>query len=147
MNHPSNPRARVLGGLRTALAVLAGALPMLSCSDEVTGPSDLGGGPWKLESMELAGGSEFVPDDPDRFTVEFRADGQLGVVADCNQCGGTYSVSAGTLGVPALACTLIACPAPEGSQFASLIDGTSSIERDGEELEIESSEGKLTLRR
>jgi heat shock protein HslJ len=146
MTHPHG-RARVLSGLRTALAVLAGALPMLSCSDEVTGPSDLEGGPWKLASMELAGASRFVPPDPNRFTVEFRAGAQLGVVADCNQCGGSYSVSAGTLAVPALACTLIACPGPEGSQFAGLIDGTSSIERDGDELEVESSEGKLTLTR
>jgi heat shock protein HslJ len=147
MNQPSNQRARVFSGLGTALVVLAGALPMLSCSDEVTGPSDLGDGPWKLESMELAGAAPFVPDDPDRFTVEFRADGQLTVVADCNQCGGTYSVSDGALTVPPLACTLIACPGLEGSQFASLIDGTSSIESDGDELEIESSDGTLSLRR
>ena len=97
--------------------------------------------PWSCRRLAVR------PDNPDRFTVEFRADGEVGVVADCNQCGGTYSVSGGTLTVPPLACTLIACPGPEGSQFAGLIDGTSSIERDGDELEIESSEGTLSLSR
>jgi len=55
-------------------------------------------------------------------------------------------VSGGILAVPALACTLIACPGPEGSQFAGLIEGMSSIAKDGNELQIESPEGKLTLR-
>lgn len=134
--------------LRRGLIVLGAALPLLSCSDDVTGPSDLVGGVWKLESMEPAGAARFVPDNPDRFTVEFQADGRIGVVADCNQCGGTYSVSEGTLTVPPLACTLILCPTPQGGQFASLIDGTASIDRDGDDrLEIESSEGELVLRR
>lgn len=128
-----------------AIAVLS-ALAVLSCSDEVTGPSDLQGGPWKLESMEVAGAARFVPEDPNRFTVEFHSDGRIGVVADCNQCGGGYTASGGILNVPALACTLIACPGPEGGQFAGLIEGMSSIERDGDELLIESSEGRLTLR-
>jgi heat shock protein HslJ len=129
-----------------ALAVILGALPLLSCSAQVTGPSDLGG-VWKLESMEATGAARFVPENPDRFTVQFHADGRIGVVADCNRCGGTYSVSDGSLTVPPLACTLILCPVPQGGQFASLVDGTSLIEKDGDELEIESSEGKLKLRR
>jgi heat shock protein HslJ len=147
MNHFSGT-PRVFGGSRTVrVLVLASASGLLSCSDDVTGPSDLEGAPWRLESMEVAGAPRFVPDDPARFTVEFEADGQMGVVADCNQCGGTYTVNDGTLTVPPLACTLIACPGPEGQQFASLLDGTASIERDGDELEIESAEGTLLLRR
>jgi heat shock protein HslJ len=128
------------------LALLVGALPVASCSDEVTGPSDLVGGVWKLQSMEPAGASRFEPDDPDRFTIEFRDDGRVGVVADCNQCGGSYTVGRGMLTVSALACTLIACPTPQGGQFASLIDGTSALDKDGaDRLELESSEGRLVL--
>ena len=127
--------------------MLAVTLALSSCSDGVTGPSDIAGSTWKLQSMEFAGAARFVPDNPDLFTVEFQADGRIGVVADCNQCGGTYAVSDGTLTVPAMACTLVLCPTPQGGQFASLIDGTSSLDKEETELEIESPEGKLVLRR
>ena len=46
-----------------------------------------------------------------------------------------------------LICTLVACPQPEGQQFAGIMDGTSQLDKDGDELEIESSEGTLVLTR
>jgi heat shock protein HslJ len=144
MTHPFGNRSRALNGFRTGLALLAGALPLLSCSNTVTGPSTLAG-VWKLQSMELAGAERFVPDDPDRFTVAF-LDSRIGVTADCNQCGGSYSVSDETLYVTPLACTLVQCPTHEGGQFATLIDGRSKLESAARgELVIESSEGKLIL--
>lgn len=146
MTHASSSRSRALNGFRTALALLAGALPLLSCSNTVTGPSTLAG-VWKLQSMEIAGSERFVPDDPDRFTVAF-LDSRIGVTADCNQCGGTYSVSDETLYVSPLACTLVQCPTHEGGRFASLIDGRSKLESDARgELVIQSSEGTLILTR
>lgn len=104
MTNPFGERALVFSGFRAGVALLTGALPLLSCSNGVTGPSGLGG-VWKLQSMELAGAPRFEPDNPERFTVVFLDDGRIGVVADCNQCGGTYSLSDGTLSVPPLACT------------------------------------------
>ena len=149
MINPSSRKARALRALRPAMiAALAGA-PLLSCSNGVTGPSDLMGGVWKLQSMELAGSSSrFVPDNPDRFTVEFKADGVIGVRADCNSCGGTYSLSGDALTVRGMACTLVLCATPEGGQFAGIIEGRTTVDKDGEDtLEIESSEGRLTLER
>jgi heat shock protein HslJ len=131
-----------------AVALLAG-LPLVSCSDGVTGPSDVVGGVWKLESMRLAGAtSSFVPDDPDRFTVEFLADGTLGVRADCNSCSGSYMLNGDRLTVPGMACTLALCATPYGGEFANLIEGTSTLDKDGEDtLVIASSEGRATLTR
>lgn len=129
------------------LVVFAGALVHAACSDEVTGPSDLVGGPWRLESMVLEDAAAFVPEDPSRFTVEFNADGTLGVTADCNQCGGSYTLNGGNLTAGPLVCTLVACPTNRGQEFATLIDGTTSLDLDGDELEIESSEGTLVLTR
>jgi heat shock protein HslJ len=95
--------------------------------------------------MDRTGAARFVPDDPSRFTVEFKADGSLGLRADCNVCGGSYTLSGGTLTSGPLVCTLVACPQPQGQQFAAIIDGTSEIDKDDDELEIESSEGTLVL--
>ena len=130
------------------LFLFACALVLAGCSDEVTGPSDVEGGAWRLESMELEGAAAFVPEDPSRFTVQFNADGTLGVRADCNQCGGPYTLSGGRLTVGPMACTLVACPTNRGQEFASLIDGTAEVEiEDDGELEIESSDGTLVLTR
>ena len=133
-----------LGG--RALALCA-AFVVVSCSESVTGPSDLQGGAWRLASMETETGGRFVPDDPGRFTVEFNADGTVGVRADCNGCGGSYTLDGDRLTVGPLACTLIACATGRGQEFASLIDGTTSVEREGRELEIESPDGELVLTR
>jgi heat shock protein HslJ len=129
-----------------AVALVLCVLGLASCSEDVTGPSDIQGGVWRLESMETANGA-FVPGDRNRFTVEFKADGTVGVVADCNQCGGTYTLDGDKLTVGALACTLIACPTPEGQQFAALLDGTTSVDADDDELEIESADGTLEFTR
>jgi heat shock protein HslJ len=145
MTIPSTRKVRALSRL---LGLSALGLALASCSDEVTGPSDIMGGAWRLRTMTLAGGSPFTPSDPSRYTVEFKNDDQIGLVADCNACGGSYSVSNGTLSVPPLACTLVACAGPEGGQFAGIIEGSSSIRKDGDdELEIQSSEGRLLLER
>ena len=124
------------------------ALAATACSEKVTGPSDIEGGVWRLESMEFERARAFVPEDPSRFTVQFDADGRIGVRADCNQCGGSYTLSGGRLTAGPLACTLVACPTNRGQEFATLIDGASELEIEGDgKLEIESDEGTLVLTR
>ena len=128
--------------------LFAGALVAAACSSEVTGPSDIEGGVWRLESMEFERARVFVPEDPSRFTVQFDADGRIGVRADCNQCGGSYTLSGGRLTAGPLACTLVACPTSRGQEFATLVDGSSELEiEDDGKLEIESAEGTLVLTR
>jgi len=142
----SSGKVRLFSGFGAGMVVMAGSLLGTSCSDQVTGPSDLLGGVWKLQSMEVAGASSpFVPDDPDRFTVAFEAGGRLGVVADCNSCGGSYTLDGEALTVPPMACTLALCATPSGGEFASLIQGNASIDLDGDTLEIVSPGGRLAL--
>jgi heat shock protein HslJ len=129
------------------LVLFACALFHPGCSDEVTGPSDLEGGTWRLQSMALDGADAFVPEDRSRFTIEFGADGNLGVRADCNVCGGSYTLSGGRMTVGPMACTLVACPTNRGQEFATLIQGTTSVELEDGELEIESDGGTLELTR
>ena len=145
--HPSNRRFRALKQLRRLALLCLAALTVLSCTDGVTGPSDVVGGEWRLESMRLAGGtSTFVPEQPGRFTVEFKTDGFIGVRADCNSCGGGYSLSGDQLTIPSMACTLALCATPQGGEFANLIEGVSRVEKDGEgRLTIVSPDGTITL--
>lgn len=138
---------RKSGRFARVLIVFVCALVPVACSDAVTGPSDLEGGPWRLQSMELDGADAFTPEDRSRFTVEFGADGSLGVRADCNQCGGSYTLSGGKMTVGPLACTLIACPTNRGQEFASLLQGATEVELEDGELEIESPGGTLELTR
>ena len=129
------------------LATVFSALGFASCAEDVTGPSDLQGGVWRLASMETETGGRFVPQDPGQFTVEFKPDGTIGVRADCNVCGGSYSLSGDRLTVGPLVCTLIACPTGRGQEFASLLDGTTDVDAEGSELELESPDGTLELTR
>ena len=128
-----------------ALALVC-ALGLAACGENLMGPTDLQG-VWRLESMELNGAAAFVPDDPSRFTVEFKSDGTIGLRADCNVCGGSYSLSGENLTAGPLVCTLIACATNRGQEFATLIDGTSSLDLDDDELEVESPDGTLVLTR
>jgi heat shock protein HslJ len=70
------------------------------------------------------------------------------VRADCNSCGGPYTLSGARLTVEGMACTLILCAGPNGGEFAGLIEGTTTLDKDGEDtLEIVSSDGRLLLKR
>ena len=122
-------------------------LILTSCEDVVTNPSDLGG-QWRLESLQGSDGSSVTPPDPGRFTVEFQADGQMSALADCNGCGGRYTLDDDTLLVTEVTCTLIACPgAPLDARFLSILEGASSFEFDGGRLVVSSSRGTLRFTR
>jgi heat shock protein HslJ len=132
---------------RTLLVTLLGLALSACAGDGLTGPSDLAGGAWRLVDMEPAGAARFVPSDPSRFTLEFEAPGRLGVRADCNVCGGGFTLAGDTLHVTEMACTLVFCAGPGGSEFAGLVQGRSSVELQDGTLRIESQRGRLTLRR
>ena len=144
MSRPSHRKPRPI---RAFGAIGLAGLALVSCSDGMTGPSELTVGVWRLQSMRLAGAtSSFVPDDPGRYTVEFKPDGLIGVRADCNSCGGTYSLSGDRLTVPGMACTLALCATPQGGEFANLIEGTATLDKDADgTLQIASPDGTLTL--
>lgn len=131
-----------------AAALVLGTLVVAACTDDdITGPSELKDATWQLLSLEPAGSPAFSPPDRSRFTVRFMDDGRVEAVADCNQCGGTFTVSDDTLTVPQMTCTLVACGTGYGSQFESLLEGSSEFDRDGDLLTIVSAEGRLRLTR
>lgn len=135
-----------LRGMVTAVGVMT-LLVLTSCEDSVTDPSDLAG-EWRLEVMRAPDGTQSTPPDSGRFTVQFEADGQVLARADCNGCGGRYTLDDDTVVVSQLACTLIACPnAPFDQQYLAVLVGASSFDLEDGQLILESSRGTLRFTR
>jgi len=76
------------------------------------GEPELSGTVWQWMQTLYNDDRKFAPADPENYTVQFREDGTLSVKADCNQKGGTYSVSPGErrLSIEITHSTMAACP-------------------------------------
>jgi heat shock protein HslJ len=138
---PKRKRTRV-----TAVSVIT-LFMLTSCEDSVTRPSDLAG-EWRLEELRPPSGGGLTPPASGRFTVQFEADGRVSARADCNGCGGRYTLDDDRVVVADLACTLIACPnAPFDQQYLAILVGASELELEDGRLILESSRGTLRFRR
>ena len=140
-----------------ALLILVAALTV-ACTQAVTSPSTIAGPPsaahtmaqlegtWTLASIQLPG--ETKQDRPlnSTYTLSF-TDGRLSTRADCNSCGGAYSVDGNTLTAgPNLACTRAACPTMEfENTYTSILGGSSTIAVTGSTLSVTSARGTLQL--
>lgn len=86
----------------------------------VTGPV------WKWMQTLYNDDRKVMPADPQNFTVQFREDGTLTVKADCNQKGGTYSVTDedNRISIVITHSTMAVCP--EGSLEDEVVRGLSA---------------------
>lgn len=79
-----------------------------------TEPSqNITGAVWKWTTSQFSDGKTTTPSDPNQYLVEFLADGTVGIKADCNQVGGSYTLDGNNLTIALGPSTLVACP--EGS--------------------------------
>jgi heat shock protein HslJ len=130
------------------ITVMPFVLALVSCSDDLTGPSAVQGAAWRLQSMQATGSEVVRIENPDRFTATFQADGTLDVIADCNQCGGTYAVEGDTLDVRPLACTKVACAtAPLDTRYVQLLGAATTLDAESDELTLRSAAGVLRFSR
>ena len=85
-------------------------------------------GTWNLQSIQPAGEAVQATPAGASYTLTF-ADGRLSTRADCNMCGGTFSLSGQTLTAgPAMACTRAACPTMAfESTYTRLLGGDSNV--------------------
>jgi heat shock protein HslJ len=144
-------------GLTLALAGcgLAGANPGAATTLPVAGvggtapqPSASLLGTWRASSLAPAGERAVVVAEPARFTAEFRADGTLSLLADCNRCSGGYTAAAGSLQTTPMACTRAYCSsAPLDTQFTALVGSATSWAVTGDRLELSSSAGVARMQR
>jgi len=74
-------------------------------------PTGLAGTKWRLVKFIGMNDVTKTPADPDKYTVEFGADGKVSVQADCNRGAGTWSSpEPSSLRFSALATTRAMCP-------------------------------------
>ena len=105
-------------------------------------------GTWSLRSLQPAGGADQAAPAGATYTLGF-ADGRLSTQADCNRCGGAFTVSGQTLTAgPALACTRAACPTMAfESIYMGLLGGDSTVTLTDGTLVLSSARGVLRFTR
>ncbi len=86
---------------------------------------DLTGTIWQWVEFTSPTGQP-AADDPSRYAVEFKRDGTVAILADCNRAGGTYTADAGAISITLGPTTLAACP-PESlsSEFLGMLDAAA----------------------
>jgi heat shock protein HslJ len=147
--------------LRSGLVALLLAAVAAGCSDTPATPtSPTGGsgslaltagqlsGTWTLQSMQAAGHAAQPVPAGASYTLAF-ADGRVSLRADCNSCGGTYTLSGDmvTLG-PNLACTRAACPTMEfEATYLGVLSGDATATLSGSRLVLTSPRGTLSFSR
>jgi heat shock protein HslJ len=120
-----------------SLVVLLLTLGTVGCDENPVGPTPIRNVTWKLESIERTGAATITVPNPEQFTVRFEDNGNLSVRADCNSCGGSYSLDGSSLSIGNVACTLIACPLPGlDTTFTQALSNVRSVT---------ATEGHLTI--
>jgi heat shock protein HslJ len=129
------------------MAAAALALVFGGCR-HITHPDEILDGPWRLTALRRSAGTEATTRG-DEFSVNFLADGRLEVRADCNNCGGSYTVGTGRLHVNPLACTRAYCAttAPVDAEFVMLLQAATSFFVQRDTLTIQTDHGMLEFAR
>ena len=145
----------------TAFAFIVLAVAAAGCSgspDTPTSPSAGNGslaltadqiaGTWRLSSMQVAGEAAQTAPAGATYTLSF-ADGRLSTRADCNTCGGAFTLAGNTLNAgPALACTRAACPTMAFEMvYTGILSGESTVTLSGNTLVLNSTRGALYFAR
>jgi heat shock protein HslJ len=130
-----------------ALLLLLLSLGAIACDENPVAPSAITNVTWKLESIERSGMATITVPNPDQFTMRFDANGDLAVRADCNSCGGRYTLNGASLSIGNMACTLIACPAPGlDSTFTSALSNVRTATVTAGQLVITGTDFTLRFR-
>jgi heat shock protein HslJ len=82
--------------------------------------------------------------NPDNYTVQFTAGGDVSVQADCNMCNGSYETEGSAISMGPIACTRAFCgPLSLFNQYTAALSTVSSFVRRGHELELTYSGGTM----
>jgi heat shock protein HslJ len=128
---------------KAGVVLVSVSLFAFACGETVTGPEDVTGVLWRLQSLQRADASVITPPAA-TFTLRFADEGRLEIRADCNGCGGNYTLSGEAMSAGPFICTLAFCPtAPFDSEYVHLVDAATTVERNGDTLILRSPDGVL----
>jgi heat shock protein HslJ len=129
--------------LKARMVVVSASLLAFGCEETMTGPPEVTGVSWRLQSLQRADATVMSP-PAGTFTLLFAEEGRLEIRADCNGCGGTYRLTGSALSVSPLACTRVFCPsAPFDSEYVQLAGAATTAERRDDVLILRSPAGML----
>jgi heat shock protein HslJ len=121
------------------------AVLLVSCAGP-TGPTEppIRDVLWRARSIQQGTRLTVVP-EPDRYTIRF--DDRVGLVADCNVCGGSYTLTGTRIVVRDLVCTLAFCGERSlDRDFLRLVEAAETARVVDGELVLASPEGVLRFR-
>lgn len=73
--------------------------------------ADLGGRTWSWKGTQFSDDKRVAPDAPERYTLEFLAEGRVQLRADCNRGGARFETGANrALQISPAATTKMGCP-------------------------------------
>jgi len=80
---------------------------------------------WSWQGTQMSDDTRFVPDAPERYTLEFLPGGKVGVRADCNRGNGSYQRDGNAIAIGPIALTRMMCP--PGSRDAEFLKGLANV--------------------
>lgn len=130
------------------LALLLAATPLAQATPTPPAEPEIPPVVWELVAIAPAEDDPIEVAEPERYTVQFLADGQLTIKADCNYGGATYTAENETLQISPIRTTLIGCPPDsQADPFLIVLSAATTFAFDDEGmLTLTGPEGSLTLR-
>jgi heat shock protein HslJ len=127
--------------------VLVLAIGAIACDDNPLSPTVVTNVTWKLEAIERAGSPTITIPDPEQYTLRLEDDGRARVRADCNSCGGRYSLDGGALRLSEIACTRAFCTlASFDGNYTAALESIRSVTVNGNQMVVTGSGFTLRFR-
>jgi heat shock protein HslJ len=105
-------------------------------------------GEWELVAFELSDGTTIPVSEPENYTADFTADGEVHIRTDCNLCFGNYETDNEKITFGPQGCTMAACePGSHSDRYSRALGGSTAYLVNGDELELYYSGGTLRFRR
>ena len=122
---------------RLPLLVLILALGAIACDENPLSPTVVTNVTWKLETIERAGSPTITIPDPEQYTLRLEDDGRARVRADCNTCGGRYTLDGGSLRLSEMACTRAFCTlASFDGNYTAALESIRSVTVSGNQMVV-----------
>jgi heat shock protein HslJ len=134
--------------LRVMMLAAATATVAIGCGGGLTEPSDSVGRTWRLVTIQKQGSDPVSVSDPSKYTLRLEDNGNVGVMSDCNSCGGTYSLNGSTLELSPLTCTRVFCGETSlDPVYSAALEGSKTVAVEDSQLTVVGGDTTLQFRR